>query len=531
MTLIRWLRSCFAPRPASRNQPRAPRLAVEQLEDRLTPSTGGVLDPTFGSGGQVMTSFTNNYDSAQAVTVQSDGKFLIVGNSLVARYNANGTLDTGFGSGGHTTTGIGSDNAVALEPQANGPSKILVAGTTSKGDALARYNADGTLDTTFGKKGEVVTALGGPITSMVVDSAGRILVGGFNSGGAFLARYNANGSLDTTFGSGGEVLTSIPVANAGREDSLALEADGKIVLAAAELDPAQSTHLFEVARFNSNGTLDSTFGTGGVVKTLVGGGDDYGGLAVQADGKIVVAGSDTNGNGYPLYLVRYNTDGTLDNTFGSSGVVSLTNAGAIVPTADGVAVQSDGSIVVGGDDGAALFAVRVGPTGALDTGYGNGGWAFSNLPYGGGARAIALQPDGSLVVAGYARPTTNISPTDVDLVRFLGSAPQIGSFTASPSPAPAGSSVTLTAAGISDGNPNSTTTQVAFYLDSNNDGKLETGSGGDQLLGYGTKQPDGSWTFNWSTTGLTAGTYTLFAQAEDSDGVFGDPFSQSVTLT
>ena len=142
MSVSSWLRSACAPRPAARTRPPARRLTVEWLEDRLTPSTGGLLDPTFGSGGQVVSSFTNNYDSAQAITVQPDGKIVIAGQTnvpgsgkkgsggflgfLVARYNADGSLDTSFGSGGHTATGFGNRadeaDAVALQPQANGPS-------------------------------------------------------------------------------------------------------------------------------------------------------------------------------------------------------------------------------------------------------------------------------------------------------------------------------------------------------------------------------------------------------------------------
>src|SRR6266542_2214446 len=178
MTILRWLRFALVPRPAVRTRPPGRRLAVERLEDRLTPSTGGSLDPTFGSGGHVLSSFSNHYDEADAVTVQADGKIVVAGitvtsgsrtadDFLVARYNADGTLDTSFGSGGRTVTDFNRAYdeafAVALQPQASAPSKILVAGMvqSAKGDefGLARYNADGTLDTTFGSKGKVVTDL------------------------------------------------------------------------------------------------------------------------------------------------------------------------------------------------------------------------------------------------------------------------------------------------------------------------------------------------------------------------------------
>ncbi len=370
MTLLRWLRSALAPRPASRTRPPARRLAVELLEDRLTPSTGGSLDPTFGSGGHVLSSFSNAVSTAYAVTTQPDGKVVIAGTSftsgsktgndfLVARYNADGSVDTSFGTGGGTLTDFGSSAdrayAVALQPQTNGSSKILVAGYDGGGTfAVARYNADGTLDTTFGGKtykGKVTTALGGSSSvadSMVVDSAGRILVAGTtNVTGAgtvaALVRYTADGALDTTFGSGGKLLTNIPLTSS-QKDAIALQADGKIVLASTTTDPATSRPEFLLARFNANGTADSGFGTGGVVKTHVGVGDGFGGLTIQGDGRIVIDGSESTGYVPPaLYMLRYNTDGTLDPGFGTGGVASLSGPSAFLPC--GVAVQTDGCSV------------------------------------------------------------------------------------------------------------------------------------------------------------------------------------------
>lgn len=568
MTLARLFRSCFAPRPTARTRSRACRLSVEQLEDRLTPSTGGLLDPTFGSGGQVMTSFTNYDDEARAVVAQSDGKIVIAGvttaaNSktssdfLVARYNADGSVDTSFGSGGHTATDFKGlpdrANAVALQPNTGG--KILVAGyaTMSNGYAdfaLARYNANGTLDTTFGNKGKVTTAFSGNsrIQSMVVDGSGRILVagvssGGISSGSLTLARYTANGALDTTFGSSGKVITTLQVQ--GDQMQMALQTDGRIVVASSQSGPTTGSTQFVTARFNSNGTLDTTFGTGGVVTTHVGSDDNSGGVTIDGSGRILVAGWETgldpdgvqrNGE----YLLRYNPNGTLDAGFGTAGVVYLVNpSGLFDVRVAGVAVQADGQIVTGGvfDDPAGQYsqisALRVSTTGSLDSGYGTGGWASTPVGVYGPARALALEPDGRLVLAGDAQTanTVNNHPTDVALVRFLGSAPQIGSFTANPNPASAGSSITLSASSISDGNPNSTITQVAFYLDSNNDGTLEPST--DTLLGYATQISPGVWTLTFSTSamGLTAGNYKLFAQAQDSYGAFGDVASLDLQVS
>jgi RNA polymerase sigma factor (sigma-70 family) len=159
--------------------------------------------------------------------------------------------------------------------------------------------------------------------------------------------------------------------------------------------------------------------------------------------------------------------------------------------------------------------------GVPDPGYGAGGWAISpSFGHSDCSRAMALEPDGRLVEAGYGY-TSSSTPQVIELVRFLGSAPPVGSFTASPNPVTSGSSTTLTASNISDGNPNSTITQVAFYyLD---------GTGTQQVLGYGTVDGLGNWALSF-TVNLAPGTYTLYAQAEDGYGAFGDPLALTLTV-
>jgi uncharacterized delta-60 repeat protein len=537
---------------------------MEALEDRCCPSpatfqwsdpTGGALDPTFGSGGQVINSFSNYYDSANAFTTQPDGKIVIAGVSkttgsktgndfLVARYNTDGSVDTSFGSGGHTVTdfnrGDDSASAVAFQPQASGQSKILAAGqavvANSYDFAVARYNADGTLDTTFGSRGKVTTGFSGiaGVQSMVVDGAGRILVAGGTGGGLALVRYTANGALDTTFGSGGKLVTNIQLRG-GDAHSLALQTDGKIIVGASMIDPATSGWEFVVARFNANGTADTTFGSGGSVVTHPGISDvTFGGVAIQGDGKILLAGMeiglDPDGvDRQGEYLLRYTTNGSLDAGFGAGGVVYLVNpSGLFGQESAGVAVQADGQIVVGGqfEDGAGTYsyfdAMRVSPAGALDTGFGDSGWASARFATGAAViHAFALQPDGRVLLAGNARPSSATYPADVALVRFLASAPQIGSFTAAPNPVTSGSTTTLTVSNITDNNPGATVTQVAFYI-------MINGSG--ILLGYGTHNSDGSWSYVFDTTGYASGTYTLYAQATDSYGALGNPVALTLTV-
>ena len=180
----------------------------------------------------------------------------------------------------------------------------------------------GTLDSTFGTGGRVTTAFGGngdTGNSIVVQTDGKLVVGGSTTNlddttDFALARYNINGALDTMFGTGGKVKTTF--ASFDFVGALALQSDGKIV--AAGMTVINFMPNFAVARYNGNGTLDSTFGIGGRVITGFGGSAQVFAADVQADGKIVVAGyANINGN-FNFALARYNSNGTLDATFESS---------------------------------------------------------------------------------------------------------------------------------------------------------------------------------------------------------------------
>lgn len=218
--------------------------------------------------------------------------------------------------------------------------------------AIARYNSNGVLDNTFGVGGKVITDIGSDNdggSSVVIQSDGKIVLGGVSSASSnmnfALLRYNINGTLDSSFGTSGKTITDF----AGGNDygaSVALQNDDKIILAGHTNN--STLHDFAIARYNSNGVLDITFGIGGKINTDIGGSNDLGqSTAIQSDGKIVLAGWCITGTYDAFGLARYNTNGTLDNTFGTSGKV-LTYIGLYGALGFSVATQSDGKIVVGG---------------------------------------------------------------------------------------------------------------------------------------------------------------------------------------
>lgn len=532
---------------------------LETLDDRCLPS-GGVLDPTFGSGG-IVTTAVGSQNSSRALAVATypqtgtanDGKIVAAGEAVtswqrvggtsqpnedfaVVRYNLDGSLDKTFGGTGVVTTDLGSlyDEAFDVLVQPDG--KVVAVGqagsSTGRSLAVVRYNADGSLDTSFGgsAKGEVILSISkgsydvGLAAALQAD--GKIVEAGITTPAKaqaqddelFVVRFNANGTLDTSFGTGGKVTkqfaTGLYADDYGSGVDLAIDAGagpldpntGKIVVEAQlQVGPAA------VVRYNLNGSLDTSFGGGaGYVTIGALGGTRTAAVAVQPDDRIVVAGG---ADGAPITLARLNPSGGLDGTFGSGGIVATT-----LPKqqAADLAIQSDGKILVAGASNNLQAARYNAADGTLDTSFGTNGVATaSGVGVSAYKTGVALEPDGRIVVVGTVDHSLGFA-----VARFLAAGPQVGSFSASPNPLTSGSSLTLTASNITDANPNSTITQVAFYVQIN---------GSNTLLGYGTQSSPGVWAFTF-TVKLAPGTYTLFAQTQDSFGVLGDPMPLSLTV-
>ena len=399
----------------------------------------GAPDATFGSGlGKVITPIGSSTDVAYSLALQPDGMILVAGacfngadyDFCLARYLANGALDTNFNGIGKIITAIGNGNdgaySVALQPDG----KIVVAGSCLNGNTydfcLARYFASGTLDVSFNGTGKVITAIGSgnaAAYSVALQPDGKIVVAGRCANGTntnfCLARYLASGALDVSFNSTGTVVTTIGSGGAVAR-GVALQPDGKIVVAGYCSNG--TTYDFCLARYLASGTLDVSFNGSGTVITPIGVGDDYAiSLALQPDGKIIVAGVCSNGANSDFCLARYLANGTFDTSFNSTGKV-ITPIGSSTDVANSAALQPDGKIVVAGYcvSGANLdfCLARYLANGTLDTSFGSTGKVITAIGSGNDvANSAALQPDGKIVVAGYCSNGTN---ADFCLARYDG---------------------------------------------------------------------------------------------------------------
>jgi uncharacterized delta-60 repeat protein len=411
------------------------------VDDDARPALPSGLDTTFGNagkatstdvGGDPKTAFGGD---RSAMALQADGKIVMVGGTftdfILARFNADGSLDQGFGVGGKVITDMGAGNrleeatAVAIQPDG----KIVVAGYTAIPTtppapslpptfALARYNANGTLDTSFGSGGRVSGNVNGNAYAVAIQGDGKIVVagevsfpttGGQNFSDFVVARFNANGNLDTSFGADvtGQVVTDLGLAtNSAR--NLVLQPDGAIVVSGKPQGNTVGFDHTDMVRYLPNGLLDPTFGGGG--KLTLAGALVGEGLALQSDGKLVLVGSITVGT-FPasstrFALMRLKSDGSPDTSFGTAGTV--TTAFAVNAAAAGVALQRDGKIVAVGTTVLAVnpnFVVaRYNADGSIDTTFGSDGnlsidfFGFADV-----GENVLVQPDGKIVVGGQAQ--------------------------------------------------------------------------------------------------------------------------------
>ena len=377
----------------------------------------GSIDNTFGTSGYVQTNFNNLSGQITSLAIQADGKIVAAGfdyinnnnpNSAndfaIARFNSDGQLDTTFGNGGKLNVAYSYTYTRATSVVIQPDGKILVGGYGNSQAQIIRLNADGSFDNTFDGDGKVSTE-GYTISSLTLQSDGKIVAAGGGSGsGVAVARYAPNGSLDTTFGTNGIVMTGIENKTATAR-AVKIQSDGKIVIGGITVQyPSTATYDFLSIRYNTNGSLDTSYNGSGIVNTAVTASDDEANaMVIQPDGKIVLVGfSLTSASNFDFALVRYNSDGSLDSSFDNDGIslIELKNAVDIVLD---IAVQPDGKIVSVGY-GANIYRdialTRYNPDGSLDTSFGNNGIVSTSLGnVSSQANNVVIQPDGKILVS------------------------------------------------------------------------------------------------------------------------------------
>jgi uncharacterized delta-60 repeat protein len=411
-------------------------------------SQAGRLDTTFGESGIVRTDI-NNSTFVMSVKINGDGKILAVGYSenendedfAVSLYNPEGILDTTFGKNGIVNTPIGNSEDRANSAVIQDDGKIIAAGNSNNGSnddfAIARYNMNGTLDSTFGTNGIVITPIGtsdDAALSVISQKDKKIIAAGYSDKAKYrvfaIVRYNIDGTLDKTFGENGIVTTPV-----GTSDDVAysstLQTDGKIVVAGYSYYPSKYDDDYKMVRLNPDGTLDNSFGKNGIITSAKTSNEEFNSVAIQKDGKIVTAGYLDSGDNALFAITRFNPDGTLDNTFGTDGIATKHFDTSSDDYAKSIKVQSNGKIVVAGytihNIFKSAFAIaRYNPNGSLDNTFGENGintlHINTNPSYDfAKAYSIAFQRNGKIIVAGHAEVNNNY--TVAIIARYTGDSP------------------------------------------------------------------------------------------------------------
>ncbi|KAB1156722.1 T9SS type A sorting domain-containing protein [Flavobacterium luteum] len=347
----------------------------------------GSLDITFGTNGVTNTDFVNppynlssTYDAILAIAIQTDDKIVAVGNTsnfnlynfldvAMARYNKDGTLDTSFGVGGKVFTDFDgfSDSATDVKIQNDG--KIVLCGKTNFTDGstyppeyssqhgnfiLARYNTNGTLDTTFGSNGKVVLSFGDNNNgdfgnSLLLTDDQEIIVSGISNQMVAVAKFDSKGNLDPSFGVNGTVKTDIGLSGSSLIDvtSMKFQKGGKFIVAGEKYTSFNEGKAFMMLRYNANGDLDTTFGNQGKVFTeFTYSNDTAYQILFQPDSKIILVG---RAFGASLAMTRYSEDGVLDLTFATSGkyYYKNTDPNPVVTAYDAIYLPTNQILVAG----------------------------------------------------------------------------------------------------------------------------------------------------------------------------------------
>lgn len=407
--------------------------ACFSLSATVTLAASGDLDPTFGTGGFVMTA-VQDLSSANDVIVDAKHRVLAAGSGSNAalstmspaliRYLPDGSLDTSFGDSGSgiemvaPPAGLG-EYAEFCCVRLDSKNRIVAAGFTEiaapagaqKVLTVLRLSEDGTLDPSFGENGFVANVIAAgeaysAAQALTIDASDRIVIGGatFDTtflGTPLLVRYNTNGTLDHSFGDGG-IATLPETGFSPAPVGMRIDGDGRIVVAGNYIDLGSATQGMYVARYQSNGEPDASFGTDGIVHLE---GTPGNAFTLDPMDRPIVASYEIDG--VNAGMERLNTDGTLDTGFGPDGtgiVTATVDDGAIWPAS--IAIDGAGNVVL-----AATYSVEFEPStfaalrytgdGEPDMTFGTDGMSAPAGPGDGNAESVTVDSSGAITLTGY----------------------------------------------------------------------------------------------------------------------------------
>lgn len=393
----------------------------------------GSIDNSFNGTGQIIADFvykippdrggTDSIEiktgAASSITIQKDGKILAGGSAMtelggnkfaIARFNTNGTIDSSFDTDGKQTTLVGDASSTSYSVALQDDGKTVLAGYAIIAGinrfAVTRYNTDGSLDKSFNGTGVQIANLGSDIqigNSVALQKNGKIIIAGYTLNGSnndfAVARFNTDGSPDNTFDTDGLLTTDIQNTSDDYAGSVAIQNDEKIIVAGYSV--INNNAAFVLVRYNTDGGLDNTFDKDGKLEGDYNQGNtSFNATVVQLDGKVITAGRTWNGSNFDFAIVRYNTDGSLDGTFSDDGK-QVTDFGAD-DEAISLVVQPDGKIIVGGSSNIKFALARYNTDGSLDAGFSEDGKITIAMGFSDWAKSVALQADGKIILAGHS---------------------------------------------------------------------------------------------------------------------------------
>lgn len=324
----------------------------------------GSLDNTFNGNGIVTGNYTSGNNSADAMVIQPDGKIIVAGGTGLAssvkigvsRYNADGSLDTSFAVNGKRDFSSGWIKSFVKDIKLQQDGKIVMGGyrwNNSTGDfIMVRLNPDGSFDTTFGTNG--IAIIDGGQTEVAesfdIDSNGDYIISGYIEDDFAMAKVKSNGTLDIDFGNGGWVITPFSDFASYSHDTIVSSIDGRIILGGMILDGYQNKYEYALAVYLSNGNLDTTFGDQGILHFHVGTDNDFGMRILQLNnGQILIGGHSwyaTSPLRYEVAVARLNANGSLDTTYGTNGIFKARLVANGTSYLSGMTLQDDGKLVL-----------------------------------------------------------------------------------------------------------------------------------------------------------------------------------------